>query len=156
MQYKNSQTGWIMIGLFSLISIQITVSFLRFGTNHLPLGVFIGLLALTIAVILTFFRLTIKADEKCIHVIFGIGLMHIKICPETVSEVKVVKTPWYYGLGIRITPRGMLYNVHGSKAVQITYKDVRSSDGKHKTVIIGTNDPEPLKDFIQKRYPVQG
>ncbi|SEB05067.1 hypothetical protein SAMN05443550_10964 [Pedobacter hartonius] len=81
-QCKNSQTGWIMIGLFLLISIQITDSFLRFGTSHLPLGAFISLMALMIAVILTFFRLTIKADEKCIHVIFGIGLVYIKIRPE--------------------------------------------------------------------------
>ncbi|MET1055518.1 MAG: hypothetical protein ABWY16_09435 [Pedobacter sp.] len=151
-QYKNSQTGWLMLVLFTLIPIQITVSYLRLGQAHVPTTVFVILLVLFIGLIITFYKLTVKADKECIHLIYGLGLVHIRIRPQAVTEVKIVNTPWYYGYGIRFTPKGMLYNIQGSSAVQMTYLDSKTTNGKLKTVMIGTNDASGLQKFLQQEY----
>jgi hypothetical protein len=152
MPYEHSQTGWIMLLVFSLIPISLTTSYLMLGESHLPAGVFLILLLLFVGILLTFYKLTVKADQQSIHLVFGLGLLHFKIHPQTVDSVKIINTPWYYGFGIRFTPRGMLYNVHGVKAVQITYRDSKTGNGNLKTVMIGTVDAVGLCEFIKGQY----
>ena len=48
-----------------------------------------------------------------------------------------VKDPWYYFLGIRYTPRGWLFAVSGSSAVELQLKS-------GKFFRIGTDEPERL------------
>ncbi|WP_159038497.1 hypothetical protein [Brumimicrobium mesophilum] len=54
----------------------------------------------------------------------------------------------HYGLGIRFTAQGMLYNIQGLKAVKIKY----ISNGKSKSVMIGTAEPEILKEALEKHF----
>lgn len=148
MKYEKTQTGWLMIVIFSLIIIQLTLAYLyQLGDKPLPLGVFIALALLFIVLLLCFYQLKIRVDQYGIHVIYGIGLIHIKINPQKIYNVSVIKTPWYYGLGIRFTGKGMLYNIQGLNAIEISYLD-----GKQKTALVGSNEPELLKAFIEKEY----
>lgn len=148
MKYEKVQTGWFMIIIFSLIIVCLTISYLmKIGDNSLPTIVFIPMIVSFIIFFLIFYRLKIRVDDSGIHIIYGIGLIHIKIKPEKVNQVGVVKTPLYYGLGIRITEKGMLYNIQGRDAVQVSY-----FKGKDKTVLIGSNDAIALKDFIEEKY----
>lgn len=150
MKYQSTQIGWLMIIVFSLVLAHITLSyFTGFGDNPLPFSVYSILLIVFIAVLLVFYRLKIVVNESIINVIYGIGLVHFKIKPEIIHSVKVVKVPWMYGLGIRYTSKGMLYNIQGRNAVEISYWD-----GKEKTVLIGSKDPVELKGFIEKAFPV--
>jgi len=48
-----------------------------------------------------------------------------------------VRNKWWYGLGIRLTPHGWLYNVSGLDAIEI----VRRSG---KTFRVGTDEPKAL------------
>lgn len=150
MKYQSTQTGWLMIIVFSLAIIHITLSYLlEFGDHPLPFSVYVILLLVFIAVLLVFYRLKIVVDESKINVIYGIGLVHFKLTPEVVHSVKIVKVPWVYGLGIRYTSKGMLYNIQGRNAVEISYWD-----GKEKTVMIGCKEPIELKSFIEKAFHV--
>ena len=49
-----------------------------------------------------------------------------------------------FGYGIHYTPRGILYNVSGRYAVELRLYD------KKRTIQIGTNDAEKLKETIEK------
>ena len=140
------------MSIIFLVIISSTISYLmRLGTNPLSLNGYLILTITLIIVLLMFYRLKIRVDDLGIHVIYGIGLIHIKINPEKVKQVKIVKTPWYYGLGIRFIGRGMLYNIQGSHALEIAYSNRKDKD---RTVLIGSNDTIALKDFIEKKYNV--
>jgi hypothetical protein len=153
MTYNKSQIGWTMIAVFTLIPLQISYSFFKQGQTQLPLSVYIILMIVMIAVLLNFYKLTIKADQSTIQVIFGIGLLNFKIRPKKILKMEMVKTPWYYGLGIRVTPKGMLYNVHGLQAVEITYLDAKNfNSAGMKTVMIGTRDPQNLLGYLESEY----
>jgi hypothetical protein len=148
MKYEKNQPGWVLVILFSLIILNLTIAYLKqSGSNRLPLNAFVALLVLFLTAILIFYRLKIRVDNNGLHVIYGIGLVHVKINPEKVFDVRIVKSPWYYGLGIRFTPKGMLYNVQGLTAVRLSYLQ-----GKNKTVTIGSNDPERLKKVLEHKY----
>ena len=111
----------------------------------MPLELHLVLMLVFILVLLTFYKLTIRVDHLGIHILYGIGLVHIKISPERINWVKVIKTPWYYGYGIRLTEKGMLYNIQGKTAVEISY-----FKKTNKTVQIGSNDASGLKHFIEE------
>lgn len=127
-----------------------TISYaLQLGNNPLDLQGYILLGTLFVVISLMFFRLKIVVDDECIHVIYGIGLIHIRIRPEKIKKVEIIKTSWYNGLGIRFTNKGMLYNIQGSSAVRIYY-----FEGEEKIVSIGSADAMGLKDFIEKKYNI--
>ena len=52
-----------------------------------------------------------------------------------------VTNPWWYGWGIHLTPSGWLYNVGGSRAVQLDLHNGRS-------LRVGTDEPERLCEAI--------
>ena len=54
-----------------------------------------------------------------------------------IEAYRVVKNPWYYGWGIRFTPRGWLFNVSGFSAIELQMKN-------GKRYRIGTDDPDNL------------
>ncbi len=150
MTYEKTQTGWLTIFIFSIVMVNLTVCYiLEIGTSPLPLEVYLILMSIFALLLLVFYRLKIKVDGSGIHIVYGIGLIHIKIEPEKINRVTVVKTPWYAGFGIRITEKGMLYNIQGLNAVEISYLK-----GTNKTVQIGSNDALGLKHFLEKAYPV--
>ena len=97
-----------------------------------------------VGVLLFYYRMTIIVTDRYIKIKFGIGLYTIKIDLAAISSVTVQKYPLYYGYGIRIIPKGLLYNVNGKHAVEIKLKD------KKKVIQIGSNDWENLKNAIEE------
>ena len=89
-----------------------------------------------------FGRLTVSVDQQTIRLAFGIGLIARQIAVSEVASCEPVRTRWWYGWGIRMTPRGWLWNVSGSQAVEIAYRH-----GGH--FLIGTNDPTGLCRAIE-------
>lgn len=62
-----------------------------------------------------------------------------------VREVTVARTPWYWGWGIRWTPRGWLWRMNGLGTVWL-----RLASGREAGV--GAADPERLASEIRKRH----
>ena len=149
MVYQKSQIGWFLIGLFSAVSVFLVLAYwYQWGTNPLPKIPFLIALAIQIVVLLLFYQLTITVNPSGIRIRYGIGLIHISLRMEKLLQVDAIKTPWYYGLGIRITPQGLLYNIQGSKAVRLVYQN----RNKKKTIMLGTTEPEVLKRVLEKTF----
>ena len=101
----------------------------------IPLIVMLILLAL-------FSTLTVRVGSGTITVQFGMGVIRKRIQLSDIETYAKVRNPWYYGLGIRYTPRGWLYNIYGLSAIELLMKN-------GKICRIGTDDPER---FAQALY----
>jgi hypothetical protein len=149
MTYEKSEFGWLIILLFFPIVAFLPLAYIyQWGNHPISLTPMMVLSGIMVFIALLFYKLRIKIDEGGIHLIYGIGLIRKNIRPDRVDRVQSMKTPWYYGLGIRITPKGILYNIHSLKAVKIDY----IKRGRQKTIMIGTPQPEGLREFLTRKY----
>lgn len=135
-----------MIGIFVPVILFLFLAYVnQWGNNPLPLIPFLVSAGLFVFIGSLFYQLTIELNGSVLKLIYGIGLIRITFKIDRLVAVKTIKTPWYWGLGIRITPKGMLYNIQGSKAVKIEY----ISNSKSKSVMVGTPEPERLKQVLE-------
>lgn len=149
MTYKESQTGWLIIIILVPIFVFLLFTYLnQWGNNPIPLIPFLAISGIMILVILLFYKLTIRIEGRKIEAIYGIGLIKFTIRIDVLNTVSIIRTPWWYGWGIRFTPNGWLYNIYGSKAVRIEYR----REGKSKKIMLGTPEPDKLKDTIEKHF----
>lgn len=88
-----------------------------------------------------FDSLTVSVSNNFIEVRFGIGIIRKQFAIAKIQSATIVRNKWYYGWGIRLTPRGWLYNVAGLDAVEI-----RLNNGKQYR--IGTDEPQELHKAI--------
>jgi hypothetical protein len=154
MQYKKTQTGWVMIAVFSVILLSMTSRYVSVPQTNLPVGVFIVLVAVLTGVLLNFYQLTIVVDAQQITLIYGIGLIRIRLYPKEILQVKRIKIPWYHGFGIRVVSKGMLYNISGFNGVELQYVAQKPGQApKQKTVWLGSNDGYTLQEAIKRLNP---
>ena len=137
-EYKHTQVGYIHVIAYSAVilffaCINIFTGFKPF--TLIPLIVMLILLAL-------FSTLTVKVGGGVITFQFGVGVIRKRIQLSDVETYAKVRNPWYYGWGIRYTPRGWLYNISGFSAIELLMKN-------GKTCRIGTDD---LEGFAQALY----
>jgi hypothetical protein len=88
-----------------------------------------------------FSTLTVIVQDQALDVFFGPGLIRRRIPLRRIREVRLVRTPWYYGWGIRLTPTGWLWNVSGLGGVEIQFDD------GHR-FRIGSDEPKTLADVL--------
>ncbi len=100
-----------------------------------------GLLTLALALFAT---LTVEVDNDEIRVAFGIGLIRRSIAVADVLRCDIIRTRLWWGVGLRWTPSGWLYNVGGREAVRLELAQQRA-------VMIGSNDAAALKGAIDGR-----
>ncbi len=138
MRYRHTQIGYVIITTFFVSVVVLDLAMLLGGTN-------VVLLPLTILLIIVgglFAFLTIEVKDGVVRASFGPGLIHKTVRLEEVERCEIVTYPWYYGYGIRLTPRGWLYNVSGNQAVALILKNGR-------TIQLGTDQPEVLCQVIR-------
>lgn len=97
----------------------------------------ICLLALAPLMVLVFGSLTVTVDGEVFQFVMGSGLIRKRVPLTTLRSWKVVKSPWYYGWGIRRYPGGWLYRVSGLQTVEL-----QLVSGKQFRV--GSDEPEAL------------
>jgi len=147
MKYKKSQIGWLVIGTLALITFFLYLAYAnQWGDSPLTFIPFVLIAALFLFLCCLFYQLTIELDGGALKLTYGIGLIKFKFRIDEFERAEVIKTPWQYGIGIRVTPKGMLYNIQGSKAVLIKF----SSEEKNKSIMIGSQEPFQLKEAIEK------
>jgi hypothetical protein len=93
--------------------------------------------------LLLFSTLTVIVEDRVLGVFFGPGLIRRRIPLRRIRDVQTVQTPWYYGLGIRLTPFGWLWNVWGQSGVEIQFDD------GHR-FRIGSDEPEKLVEVLRR------
>jgi hypothetical protein len=89
-----------------------------------------------------FSSLTVEIADGELRIHFGPGFWRKRYSLADVTGADVARSSWWEGWGIRITPRGMLYNVSGMGAVEIK---LRSG----QRFRIGTDEPEVLAQALR-------
>ncbi|SMP66684.1 hypothetical protein SAMN06295888_11448 [Desulfonatronum zhilinae] len=136
--YRHTQRGTLMIASFMLAGAFVLHQLIQGGASWLW-----ALLAVAVAIGFTFSSLTVTITSSVLTAAFTPGWPRKVERLENIAQAHVVRNPWYYGWGIRLTPHGTLYNVSGLDAVEI-----RTKQGK--TFRIGTDEPEALVQAIQR------
>lgn len=138
MHYKHTQSGWLII--FTIGNTSLILLLLAFFLQITMIGwiaIFLLILALFI-----FGSLTIEVTSECLIWYFGVGLIRKSVLLSEIQTVRIIKNPWYYGWGIRLTPHGWLYNVSGAHGIEVQMK-------YGKKFRLGSDEPEKLAQFLQ-------
>ncbi|RKU11618.1 hypothetical protein C6502_07950 [Candidatus Poribacteria bacterium] len=130
-RYKHTQIGYFLATVYSIVVL--FLGYLNIMANFHPLTL-IGLIIVLI-VLGTFSRLTVTVDDQVIRIHFGLKIIRKTFPLKEIETFRVVKNPWYYGWGIRFTPRGWLFNVSGFSAIELRMKN-------GKLYRIGTDEPD--------------
>ena len=126
----------MMVGIVLLILL--SLAWMTKTPETLLTGLFLGI------VLLLFWRMTVRVDPEHITISYGIGLIRKTIERTEIIEVAPVRNKWYYGFGIRIIPRGRLYNISGLDAVELSMKNGR-------VIRIGTADQTGLLAALKRK-----
>ena len=110
--------------------------------DPVALAVLIPVMAVLAVVLVLFSSLTVEVDDEALRIIFGPGLVRHAWSLDRIRSWSTVRNPWWYGWGIHLTPRGWLYNVSGSGAVEIVLSGGRRCR-------IGTDDPSGLTAALE-------
>lgn len=137
--YRHKQVGaFCLLGAGAGILL-ILVLVTQMGA-HPMLLIVLGLIVL-VGVMLS--SLTVVVTPSSLVFWFGPGVLRKTVPLSEIASVEAVRNPWYYGIGLRATPRGMLYNVSGLSAVEVTRRD----GGRFR---VGTDEPERLCASLNK------
>ncbi len=132
--YRHTQIGWVVLGMVAAVS-ALVVPFLPGGGWPV--------LAVLALVLLLFSTLTVEVDGEALRLRFGIGLVRKRLALDEIRAWHAVRNPWYCGWGIRLGPRGVLWNVSGYDAVELVLADGRRFR-------VGTDEPGALVDAIAR------
>jgi hypothetical protein len=139
-EYNHKQLGTLMI-----ISLGLSFIFLVGFSFLFNYNLIIIILAIVLlASLLMFYSLNVRIEEGSIDIWFGVGIIKRKILISEIKSVRVVKTPWWYGWGIRYIPAGWMWNVSGFDGVELEFKD-------SKKFRIGTDDPFGLEKALKEK-----
>jgi hypothetical protein len=95
-----------------------------------------------------FHNLTVRVDASVIMLSYGIGVITKRVSLDRVNSVNAVVNPWWWGWGIRLTPRGWMWNISGRQAVELELMN-------GKRFRIGTDEPEALARVIRDRLAMR-
>ena len=141
--YSHTQAGTFSRVTFAalfVISI-IAMSLLGMKDNE-AIWVF-GLMAAAMFIgLLLFHSLTVEISRGYLKIRFGIGLIRRRFLLKDIDSASKIRTRWWHGWGIKLTPNGWLFSVSGFDAVQVVLKNGRR-------YCIGTNEPEKLHRALE-------
>lgn len=140
--YKHTQIGTIILVLLAAL-LPLVFFYLSKGFVGMAASLLIGILVITVL----FSTLTVMITADQIKCSFGVGLIHKSFSLSRITNTVTVKNPWYYGWGIRLTPRGWMFNVSGFDAVEIELDS-------QSYFRIGTDQPRALKAAIDEAIEI--
>jgi hypothetical protein len=144
--YKKTQTSLLLLVISAVIIVAQMFMFFSeskfFGEVSLSSFLFITIILLL--TLLLFSRLTIQIDKEIISGFFGFGIFKqkMRLVDIDAKTIEVIEAPLYYGVGLRFTPKGTLYNTKPGKAIRL-----KSKDGS-KTFFVGTEEAEQIKTIL--------
>ena len=136
-RYEHTQVGYLIIVTIVAAMIAVGILLASVDLNWIAIGV---LVVLAVALAL-FSSLTVVIWEEELEVRLGPGVIRKRFKLNEIESYQVVKNPWYYGWGIRLTPHGILFRVSGFHAVEINLRTGQK-------YLIGTDVPQELKEAI--------
>jgi hypothetical protein len=148
-RYRHTQIGWTLIVLVvAVVVAELTI--VAFSAPQGTLAVALsGALVAVVAVMLALFStLTVAVDDRALRLWFGLGSLRRDVMLADVTSARKVRNHWYAGWGVRIIPRGRLYNVGGLDAVELQMDNGR-------VVRVGTDQPDALLAAIKAALEVK-
>jgi hypothetical protein len=134
---KRTQIGWLIIAIVVIFD-----AFVLYQSRDYESKII--LIIISLAVIILFFQLTLRVDGEYIRFSFGVGLIRGKYKLTDISYCRPISyLP--LGLGIRFRPGVILFNVSGTKAIELFVR------GKSRKVWIGTDYPDEIACFINSK-----
>jgi hypothetical protein len=138
-KYNHTQIGYLIIYVLggSLMLMIFMMSKIEFD--------WVASLVFTIVALslFLFYKLTVIIRDRIIEIKFGLGLIKRTFKIDDIKSCRSVKTPWFWGWGIRLIPKGWMFNVSGFSSVELTMKN-------GSVYRIGTDEPEILEKYIQE------
>ncbi len=144
MSYHHVQWGrtWLLfLPLFLAVVISTSLS----GSLTLTLST-LGFTLAVFFVLVYFQRLEVVIADDEISAAFGFGKPRRSYGMAEISDVSLVRTPWWYGFGVRKIPHGWMYNVWGLDGVELELEDGR-------IFRIGTDDADRLFGALELSLP---
>jgi hypothetical protein len=144
--YQEFTFGWIIFAV--ALPLQVLISYLyvnEIGDSPISTAGYLGASFVFLVVYALFYGLTTQVSRDSIVVALGVGLIRKRIPVNAIARVTLVRSPWYFGWGIRIIPHGILYSIRGLQGVELTLRDGR------RAVRIGSQNPEQLKSEIEQQ-----
>lgn len=137
--YQHTQVGTILLISYSAVILFLGIITIVTDFHPIPLA---GLIIMLIVLGL-FATLTVKVGDRRMEIQFGLGLIRKGFLLKDIETYRVVQNPWYYGWGIRFTPRGWLFSVSGFRAIELQMKS-------GKIYRIGTDEPDKLAKVLDE------
>lgn len=135
--YRRTQyTNTVVMGLLAFGWLPILLVFgLRGAAGSLR---FVALPAALMAVFYYGFRsLMVTVTATAVELAYTTGWPRKTIERANIVSAEPFRMPWWYGAGIRLTPKGWMWSVWGLDTVLLQLSDGRG-------FLIGTDDPEGL------------
>jgi len=124
--YKETKPFYL-IGIICAISIAFMTYFIikQWIDNDTAPYTLIACCLLFVIILILFYKLDIIITSQYAIASFGIGLLYKKIAINDldITTARGVKIPWYWGIGIRFTPQGTLFNTHTAGNLHIKTKN---------------------------------
>jgi hypothetical protein len=130
--YRHTQPGYLTVIVVLVVALVVVIPAPR---NERPVTTVVAILLVICARVFSSLTVEVTSGELRFH--FGPGFWRKQFALVDVAAANATRSSWWEGWGIRITPRGMLYNVSGTNAVEIA---LRSG----QRFRIGTDEPEEL------------
>lgn len=144
--YREFQFGLLLFVFMLPVHAFLIYAFINeLGNKPLDLTGMMIVNGIFIALYVLFYGMTTIVKEDKITIIYGVGIIRINIKIQRIRAMREVLNPIYYGWGIRFFPNGILYNISGRKAVEISFHDSK------RVVRIGSRFPGALLTEIDKR-----
>lgn len=150
MSYQHTQAGTmnrVIIGALIAADLVALAVFAPNDPDAIAPLLFTG--ALLLVVLALFHSLTVEIVRGELRIRFGVGLIRRRFAIEEIQRVQPLRTRWWSGWGIRLTPHGWLFNVSGFDAVQIELAN-------GKKYLIGTDEPKKLAAAIESAMARRG
>jgi hypothetical protein len=114
------------------------------GLNPLLLAVIAPIIAIVGVLHWIVYSMTIEISENGLCWYFGPSVWKKRILLEDIARVQRIRIPWWYGIGIKYTPRAWVYLVASGDGVEIQTIN-------NEIVRLGTDDVDRLMGLMNSR-----
>jgi len=122
----------------------ILVVLLYLGGRQAPLAaILVAAIALESVVHYLLSSLTVEISTRELSWYFGPGFWRRRVGLSSIGHVARVRLPWWYGIGVKYTPRAWVYLVAPGAGIEVALTS-------GETVRIGTDDAEGLLAALTK------
>jgi hypothetical protein len=142
--YYHRQVSRPTVVSFIAITALFAMPFFFVGMHLVLLAVIAPIFGFLAVVHWLIYSMTVEVSGRELRWHFGPGFWRKRIALSDIARVERVRLPWWYGIGIKYTPRAWVYLVTPGDGVE-----VRTVNGE--TVRIGTDDAERLAGALASR-----